>query len=188
MKFLLLNHFFSRKVLRTIILTGAFFTFFSCVKDIDTESLKEETFSIPMELALVDLNVKGDAFGGTVGTTVTLPYLIDFRGFFYESTTDRADLISTLSNSFDERITVTYKFMDHDSIILPLRLYHEIEPNTVNETQTLPIEGDFFEDFKKSRIINAVVSYQGFPIGLNDADSIDVQSKLSFDYILPLDQ
>lgn len=186
MKFLPLKYFFSKKII--LVLIGTTFVFFSCVKDIDTVSLKDETFVIPMDLALVDLNVKGTEFGGASGTTVTLPYLIDFRGFFYESTTDRADFVSTLSNSFDERITVTYRFFDQDSIILPLRLYHEIGPNTLNETQILPIEGDFFTDFKKSRLINAVVSYEGFPIGINDLDSVDVQSKLSFDYILPLDQ
>ncbi len=186
MRISLLTNFLLIKYLRHIIILAILLQF-SCVKDIDTEQLKEQNLIIPMELALIDLNVKGDAFSGNLGTNVSVPYLIDFRGFFYESETERIDFISNLSNSFDEQISITYQFRDYDSILLPLRLYHEIKPNTINEIQSIPIEGDYFEDFKKARIINATVSYNGFPIGLDEADSVAVQSKLSFDYILPLE-
>jgi len=157
---------------------------YSCVKDLDFEQYKDSTFTIPMSIGLIDLQVEKSDFNNTVH--FRKHYIIDLHGLFSENERKTSELVSTFRNSYNDSISMRYEFMSEDSLHLFYSQLYQIPPHSESKF-TEDLDEVYTAKLDSTRLINAIVRYDGFPNNIYSDSLFKSYTILNYQLEIPLD-
>jgi len=127
----------------------------SCVKDIDTEQIKNATYTAPIELALLKVATDQSDFLDSSNYIIEYKktFYIGFEGLFKDSKKDSLTHTMTLTNTFSDRqirCSLTYTDKD-DNPLLTDSFWVRRDVNSF--TRILTYEGEDYENFVNTKYI-----------------------------------
>lgn len=161
---------------------------FSCIRDVDLDQVETASFSTPVDLALLQLDLLPIDFldaNNNEKVKIQKTYLIDLSEFFYDSSTDSIQYVTNFSNTFNRDFECYYEFIGPDANSRPLITTAPVLVPAVSssEIQSLVFEDETFVLFKQARWIKVRVRLlNGLPFSPNDDLSLSMQSVIHFDY------
>ena len=160
----------------------------SCIRNVDYEQVETATFSTPMSVALLQLDLNQHDFldsNNNELAQIEKSFLIDLSEFFYESTTETLDYVTQFSNTFNRGFYCQFEFRDSDSLLIPITTPKFLIPAETAQPikQTVTYEGSEFDRFISARWIIVKVDLEnGLPIFPSENNSLEIQSVIHFNY------
>ncbi len=176
---------------KALLLISIVFVSVSCIRDVDFDQIDTATFSTPVNLALLQLELVPNDFldaNGFEESRIYEIFLIDLSEFFKESSTDSIRLDTNISNTFNRDFECYFEYVGSDIYGSPLFTSEVFQvsaesPEVLYSNLFTDEEFDQFTiDMRWIRVRVRLLS--GLELNSDDMVSLSMQSVIHFNYEL----